>query len=164
VIGWMAADAWPGNTGQTYQVLKAPTALYVIWQTGVALCIAFVAPVDERQTAPASGPVRRLIAMKIVLALFLAATFAFFGWQTYGHVQSERSRAESEAARQQVIAEAPSAEGLPPIEAVPAAQAVIAAEDIGGYFAQRASLQDMPGGPTRETRDSILKHQFLLPL
>jgi hypothetical protein len=146
VVGWMAADAWPGKTGQTYQVLKVPTALYVIWQTGVALCIAVIAPAEERQTAPASGPVERSMAKKIVVGLLFAALFAFFGWQTYGHVQSERSRARSDAAREQLIAEAPSADALPPIEAVPPAQVVIA-EDMGGYFAQRPSMQDMPGGP-----------------
>jgi hypothetical protein len=107
------------------------------------LCVAFVVPVQERETTPAAGPVRRSMAMKLIAGLFFGVILAFFGWLIYGNVQGALTRAKWESARQQMLAEAPSGQRLPPLEAT-TSDAVIE-EDIGGYFAQKSRMQNVLG-------------------
>lgn len=146
VIGWVISDAAQSQSGASNGDPMRSPALYVIWQTGVALCVAFVVPVEDRQAAPPVEPARRSMAIRIIAGLFFVAILAFFGWQIYGNVQSARASAKWDAERRQMIAEAPSIEGLPPIQARTPEQAVIE-EDFGGYFAQEPRMGTIPGGP-----------------
>ncbi|MGP0072259.1 MAG: hypothetical protein ACLPWF_10025 [Bryobacteraceae bacterium] len=140
-IGWVSAGA-----GQSPQNLLKSAALYVIWQTGVALCIPFVAPEEERPGS-SGGLAPRSMALKVITATFFGAILAFLGWQIYGTFRGARNLAHQQALRQAIVKEAPPAEGLLPVQAVACDQAIIK-EDLAGFFAQQPLTMKIPARPT----------------
>jgi hypothetical protein len=149
VIGWVAPSAMQSQPGQNHQDPVESTVLYVVWQTGVALCVAFVglAPAEQVRSSPsAAQPAQRSMAMKVTARVFFGGIFAFFAWQIYGDFHDAQTRARREAELRKIISETPSVQDLPPIEAMTAERAVIQ-EDIGGLLAQNPHMQNFVGAP-----------------
>jgi hypothetical protein len=121
-------------------------ALSVIWQTGVAMSIAFVVAPEQTRVLPPTEPVRPSIALRMMATLFFSAILAFFGWQIYTEQRRSRVLAQQENGRKQMVAETPSIGDLPPISAMSPEQALIE-EDIGGLLVKEPRLQRIPAGP-----------------
>jgi hypothetical protein len=140
VVGWILSN--PEHPGTTVDPSRTDL-LYVVWQSGVAMCFSILLPSEDDQTAPVSGPVKRSKWMVASFVLFFTAILAFIAWQIRGEVHAARLKSGWEAARQQMIAEAPPVEGLPSVEPMPLEKAVIN-EDVGAYVAEPPGMEFVP--------------------
>jgi len=138
-VGWMVSSA----EATTYRDPFDSIALYLLWQTGVALSLGAALP-ETLDEVSGPAPARRSTPIRIMGALLFAAILAFFGWQSYSQIQAYRSRAHADEARRKMVAEAPSVQNLPPIEPIEPEQALIV-EDIGSFYAQPPRVENVFG-------------------
>lgn len=79
VIGFLASGAIPAGDPQNSGNAVQDPVLSAVWQTGVALCAAFVLPVENRR-APAEEAPHRSRPNKMLGGLLFGATLALFGY------------------------------------------------------------------------------------
>lgn len=130
-------------------------SLYVVWQTGMALLLAFLLP---RQAVAADVPFVRGNAESLDTArserklsfaakLFFASVLVALGYFTTGRIQEHRSqqryRALVQEAQTRALTEAPSMEKLPKIEPLPTEQ-VLVLKPIAGHSWNRPYVQAAP--------------------
>jgi hypothetical protein len=148
VAGWLASN---GGQSQHAAISGSPLsfcALYLIWQTGVALCIGPVVAGGERPAARGQyAPRSRTLGLTAV-GLFFAMILGALGWLIYGNVTGASYLARREDARRRMILEAPPPAMLPQIEAIAPERAVIE-ENIGGYFAKGPMVSTVAAHPAK---------------
>jgi hypothetical protein len=145
VFGWVAGDILgkiPGF-GPRYNQNFNYYALYVIWQTGVAMLFVFLLPAQESSVVrPAIAPPRNresgepAKSLPLAAKLFMASVAIVLGFFIVSQIRAERSahrlQAQESAAQARRIVERPSTENLPAIEPLPVEQ-VLVLNPIAGH-------------------------------